>query len=185
MNTFFVLPTSMFLGTIVWTLAFRSYAAKWFFEKDLATALRPLLLLHSFRYIGLMFLIPGVTSEPLDPRFAVPAAVGDLAAAVFALAALWALNRNNFTAISTIALFNVVGFADLIYAVSSGMAYTPDGALGATFWIPAVIVPLLLVTHVFIFVRLAREATAEQLRESPRETQANPIAVAGTHRSAP
>ena len=43
-------------------------------------------------------------------------------------------------------------------AVARGLLFTPDGALGATFWIPAVIVPLLIVSHMYIFGRLWSEA---------------------------
>src|SRR5262249_36924876 len=51
-------------------------------------ALQPLLLLHSFRFVGLAFLVPGVVSPDLPAAFARPAAYGDLIAAVLALLAL-------------------------------------------------------------------------------------------------
>ena len=51
-------------------------------------ALRLLLLVHSFRFIGLAFLVPGVVSPNLPAEFARPAAYGDLIAAVLALVAL-------------------------------------------------------------------------------------------------
>ena len=54
-------------------------------------------------------------------------------------------------------LFNAWGLADLLNAVGRGLLYTPDGALGAAFWIPLLIVPLLVVSHVYIFHRLWRE----------------------------
>ena len=53
-------------------------------------------------------------------------------------------------------VFNVEGTLDLLNAVMQGLRYTDDGALGATFFIPAVVVPALLVTHVMIFIILLK-----------------------------
>jgi hypothetical protein len=152
-----ILPVSMVMGLLGWTLAFRWYAQPALDGAAFSAAMRPLLLLHSFRYIGLMFLIPGVTAQSLDPRFAQPAAYGDLLAALLAIGALAAIRYNRPLALGSVAVFDVVGFLDLINAVARGLLFTPDGALGATFWIPMVIVPLLIVTHVYIFGRLYNE----------------------------
>src|SRR5262249_14823174 len=57
-------------------------------DQPRAQALRPLLVLHSFRFIGLAFLVPGVVSLELAAAFAHPAAYGDPLAAVLALLAL-------------------------------------------------------------------------------------------------
>lgn len=131
------------------------------------------MLLHCFRYVGLMFLIPGVTSETLDARFAVPAAYGDLAAAGLAFAALAALRLSRPVALTVVWIFNIWGLADLFNAVARGVAYTPDGALGAAFWIPALFVPPLLVSHGCIFWRLLRE-----MRNAPvTEGKARPIGL--------
>ena len=54
-------------------------------------ALRPLLVLHSFRFIGLSFLVPGVVSPDVPPAFAHSAAFGDLIAATLALLSLLSL----------------------------------------------------------------------------------------------
>ena len=135
--------------------------AKWYVMPSLlalprARALEPLLLFHCFRFIGLAFLIPGVTSQPLDPRFANPAAYGDLLAALLAFLGILALRRGWRAAIPLVWLFNVEGALDLLNAVTQGIRYTEDGALGATFFIPAVVVPALLVTHVMVFIILLR-----------------------------
>ncbi len=68
------LPISMVMGLLVFGLAAKWYLVPALVQVDLKTALTPLLLLHGTRYIGLAFLIPGVTAEPLDARFADPAA---------------------------------------------------------------------------------------------------------------
>ena len=152
-----ILPISMVMAVIGWSLAFRWYALPKLANQSFQVAMQPLLLLHGFRFIGLMFLIPGVTAEPLDPRFAWPAAYGDLLAACLAFLALYAIRADRVLAVTSVAVFNLVGFADLINAVVRGILYTPDGALGSAFWIPMLIVPLLLVTHVYIFEQLIKE----------------------------
>ena len=73
-----ILPLNVLMGLTVYSLI-----AKWYLMPILrslprARALVPLLLFHSSRFIGLAFLIPGVTAQELDPRFANPAAYGDL-----------------------------------------------------------------------------------------------------------
>lgn len=151
-----ILPLSMLMGLTAYGLI-----AKWYLMPVLrvlprARALVPLLLLHCFRFIGLAFLIPGVTSQPLDPRFANPAAYGDLLAALLAFLAILALRGGWRTAIPLVWVFNVEGTLDLLNAVTQGLRYTEDGTLGATFFIPAMIVPALLVTHAMVFVILLR-----------------------------
>ena len=79
--------------------------------KPRARALRPLLLLHSFRFIGLAFLVPGVVSPNLPGAFALPAAYGDLIAAVLALLALAGLQSR--LGIVLVWVFNLWGSADL------------------------------------------------------------------------
>ena len=132
----FVLPVSMTIAVLTWVLILVWYIHPLLRSRGFADALRPLLLLHCFRYIGLMFLIPGVTATPLDPRFAIPAAYGDLVAAGLAFASLAALHLARPAALTVVWTFNVWGLADLLNAVARGIIYTPDGALGAAFWIP-------------------------------------------------
>ena len=151
-----ILPLS-----IVMSLLSYSLIANWYVMPALAPmprekALIALLLPHSFRHIGMAFLIPGVTAEALDPRFANPAGYGDLLAAVLALVAIAALRWRWAAAIPLVWVFNVEGLLDLLNALYRGFRYTPDGHLGATYFIPAVIVPALLVTHVMVFKLVLR-----------------------------
>ncbi len=158
-----ILPTSMVMAIIAWSLIFIWYVHPILREWSFEAAMRPLLLLHSFRYIGLMFLIPGVTAETLDTRFAWPAAYGDLVAALLAFASIGVLYIHRIGGIVAVWIFNIWGLVDLLNAVARGFLFTPDGALGAAFWIPALIVPLLLVTHFYIFVRLLGEMRTTRL----------------------
>ena len=113
-------------------------------------ALRPLLILHSFRFIGLAFLVPGVVSPDLPPAFAHSAAYGDIIAATLALFSLLSLSGRAGVAIAWI--FNLWGLADLLNAFyQANHAGLLAGQLGATFFIPTLIVPLLLITHGLAF----------------------------------
>jgi hypothetical protein len=105
----------------------------------------------------MVFLIPGVTSQALDPRFANPAAYGDLIAALLAILAIFALRLSWRAAIPLVWLFNIEGTLDLLNALFQGLRYTENGHLGATYFIPAVIVPVLLVTHYMVFILLLRK----------------------------
>src|ERR1700758_1202696 len=108
-----------------------------------AEALQPLLILHCFRFIGLAFLVPGVVSPDLPSAFAHSAAYGDIIAAVLALLALLWLPRE--TGVVMAWIFNLWGSADLLNAFyqanHSGLL---AGQLGATYFLPTLIVPLLL-----------------------------------------
>ncbi len=146
-----ILPLCMLMGLLTWSLVFVWYVHPGLRRRPPMEALEPLLLLHAFRFIGLLFLMPGVTATPLDPRFALPAAYGDLVAALLALACIAALRAGTSWALAGVWIFNVWGFVDLLNAVARGLLFTEDGDLGATYWIPATIVPLLLITHGYIF----------------------------------
>jgi hypothetical protein len=121
-------------------------------------ALIALIVPHAFRYVGLSFLVPGVVSPSLEQAFAIPAAYGDFCASILALIAIVALNARSHWAIPLVWLFNIWGFADLYFAIYQGVigvGITP-GSLGAAFFLPAAIVPPLLITHGLIFWLLLR-----------------------------
>ena len=111
-----------------------------------AEALRPLLILHSFRFIGLAVLVPGVVSPDLSPVFAHSAAYGDIIAAILALFSLLLLPSTAGFAAAWI--FNIWGVADLVNSFYQGPHVgLLAGQLGAAYFIPSVFVPLLLITH--------------------------------------
>lgn len=122
-----------------------------------AEGLRPLLLLHAFRYVGLAFLVPGVVSPELPEAFARPAAYGDLATSLLALLAIATLGSRLGTII--VWAFNIVGTVDLLNAFYQGNRLgigDAPGVQGAAYFIPTVLVPLLLVTHALVFRILLR-----------------------------
>jgi hypothetical protein len=119
--------------------------------------LKPILLLHGFRFLGLAFVVPGVVSPELPASFAQPVAYGDLLTAVLALLALTTLGTGTGTVITWV--FNAFGTADLFFAFYLGarisLPETP-GLLGAGYFILMAFVPLLLITHGLAFRILMR-----------------------------
>ena len=141
---------SIAFSLIAWGIVSARYIWPELRLRPRADALRPLLILHSFRFIGLAFLVPGVVSPDLPPAFAHSAAYGDIGAAVLALLALISLSIGAGIAIAWI--FNLWGLADLLNAFyQANHAGLLAGQLGATFFIPTLIVPLLLITHGLAF----------------------------------
>ena len=121
-------------------------------------ALLPLVVPHTARFLGLSFLIPGVVSPSLAPAFAIPAAYGDLIAAVLAMVTALALSARASWAIAIAWVFNVWGTVDLLHAIYQGQIGAPISpeSLGAAFYIPTLIVPGLLTTHALMFWLLLR-----------------------------
>jgi hypothetical protein len=142
---------SIVLGFLAWGIVAARTLWPALRQRPRVDALRPLLLLHGFRFIGLAFLVPGVVSPDLPSAFARPAAYGDLVAALLALIALASLRSR--LGIPLVWLFNVWGSADLLHAYYQGRIGVgiDPGQLGAAYFIPTVVVPLLLVTHVLVF----------------------------------
>src|SRR5262249_38342542 len=120
-------------------------------ERD--DALVALVVPHTFRFIGLGFLVPGLVSPSLPQAFAAPAAYGDLVAALLAVATAIALPRGVSLATELAWLFNLWGTADFILAFYQGLfgARIDPGMLGAAFFIPTVVVPPLFIAHALIF----------------------------------
>ena len=149
---------SILMSFVAFGIVARIHVWPWLRVMPREDALIALLTPHLFRFIGLSFLVPGVVSLSLPHAFAAPAAYGDLAAAILAIIAVAALARRAAFAIAIVWVFNVWGTIDLLTAIYQGqigIGIAP-GALGAAFYIPTVLVPLLLVTHVLIFRLLLR-----------------------------
>jgi hypothetical protein len=164
MDSLALFGISVFFSFAMWSIVAARYLWPWLNALHRPDALQPLLLLHAGRFIGLSFLVPGVVSPELPAAFAQPAAYGDLVASVMALCALLALRTAAGTAL--VWIFNIWGTADLLYAFYQGLfgARIEPGHLGAAYFIPTVIVPLLLVTHIVIFRLLVRRDASEAHR---------------------
>jgi hypothetical protein len=156
---------SIAFGFIAWGIITARYIWPKLRLRQRAEALRPLLVLHSFRFIGLAFLVPGVVSPDLPSAFAHSAAYGDIAAATLALFSLLLLPRG--AGVVSAWIFNLWGSADLLNAFyQANDAGLMAGQLGATYFIPTLVVPLLLITHGLAFRILLQHQSESAMRES-------------------
>ena len=156
MSQLAVYGTAIVFGFTAWGLVTAHYIWPVLRGWPSADALRPLLLLHCFRFMGLAFVVPGIVSPDLPAAFASPAAYGDLIAAIFALLAL-AAGLQTKLGIALVWVFGVWGTGDLLYAFYQGNRVgLQPGQLGATYFIVIVLVPLLFITHGLVFRLLLR-----------------------------
>jgi hypothetical protein len=147
--------TSIALSFIAWGIVTARYIWPRLRNRQRAEALQPLLVLHSFRFMGLAFLVPGVVSADLPSAFAQCAAYGDLIAAFLALLSLVSLP--GAAGVAATWIFNIWGTADLLNAFyQANRAGLVAGQLGATYFIPTFVVPILLITHGIAFRILLR-----------------------------
>ena len=153
MDTQAIFGLQFFLSLVVWGLIAKWLLGPWLEKMSPHQALLYLTLPHAFRYMGMVFLVPGVVAQPLPGGFATLAAYGDLATGLLALLALIALRTGWARALALVWLFNIVGTVDLLNALRH-QNVIPD--FGATWYIPTLFVPLLLVTNFMIFTRLLR-----------------------------
>ena len=151
-----ILTVNLAFSTLVFWIAARLYVLPNLASLQPRAVLLPILLLHSLRHLGLMFLAAGATYPGVPAQFAYPAAFGDLLAALLALAAIPAVAGNWRGARLLVWVFNVEGTVDLIAAITLATLYNAPPYMGAAYWIPAFWVPALLVTHYITFVVLLR-----------------------------
>jgi len=147
----------LILGYLAWLLCFGAYIWPRLRSMDRVEAQRAIATLHSFRFFGLVFILPGVVGN-LPAGFATFAAYGDFATGLLAMLALLTVRIRPLFWLFVVA-FNVVGAVDLIvdyyHATQLGLP-AHAGELGATYAIPILYVPLLMITHVAAFYLLAR-----------------------------
>ena len=151
-----ILTANLLFSTLVFWVAAKIYLLPRLHELKARTILLPILLLHSFRHLGLMFLAPGATYAGIPPQFAYPAALGDLLAAILALASIPAVAKGLRSARILVWIFNVVGSLDLLAAITLATIYGASTYMGPAYWIPAFWVPALLVTHYITFIILGK-----------------------------
>jgi hypothetical protein len=153
-----VFQIHLVLGYVAWLLCFGVYIWPQLKAMDHFEAQRAIATLHSFRFFGLVFILPGVVGPNLPADFAAFAAYGDFATGVLAILALLMFPiRPLFWAF--VVAFNLVGAADILldyyHAIRAGLPAVA-GELGATYAIPIIYVPLLMITHVVAFYLLVR-----------------------------
>jgi hypothetical protein len=160
-----IFQIQLLLAYVAWLLCFRTYAWPRLKAMDTVDAHRAIATLHSFRFFGLVFILPGVVGPALPAGFAPFAAHADLATGVLALLALLTVRIPPLFALFVVG-FNVVGLVDFIvdyyHAIRGGLPEV-SGQLGAAYAIPILFVPLLMITHVaaFYFMLKGRQPRRE------------------------
>ncbi|HEX4117296.1 MAG TPA: hypothetical protein VHX99_00720 [Rhizomicrobium sp.] len=154
-----IFPIHLVLGYAAWLLCFGTYIWPWLKALDRFQAQRAIATLHSFRFFGLVFILPGVIGPGLPAAsFGAFAAYGDFATGLLALLALLTARiRPLFWLFVT--AFNLVGAADILidyYHATQINLPAIAGQLGAAYAIPILYVPLLMITHVVALTWLVR-----------------------------
>ena len=153
-----VFTVQLVLGYVAWLLCYRVYIWPRLKSMDRIEAQRAIATLHSFRFFGLVFVIPGVVGSHLPSGFAAFAAYGDFATGLLAMLALLTVRVRPLFWLFIVA-FNIVGTADLFldyyHAVQANLPAVA-GELGATYAIPIIYVPLLMITHIAALYMLVR-----------------------------
>jgi hypothetical protein len=164
MSTETLFRIHLVLGYVAWLLLFYAYIWPRLKAMEEVEAHRAIATLHSFRFFGLVFIVPGVVGPNLPASFATFAAYGDFATGLLALAALAAVRIRPLFWLFVIA-FNVVGIGDIIidyyHATLAGLPAIA-GELGSTYVIPIIYVPTLMITHVTAFYLLLRSQFSAQ-----------------------
>jgi hypothetical protein len=158
MSTTLVFQSHLVLGYLVWALCFATYIWPRLKAMEPVAAQRAIATLHSFRFFGLVFILPGVVGPDLPPHFAVFAAYADLATGLLAMAALVTV-RIPMLFWGFVVAFNLVGAGDIIldyiHAIEVDLP-SIAGELGAAYVIPVIVVPALMITHIAAFALLWR-----------------------------
>jgi hypothetical protein len=145
------------LGYVAWLLCFGAYFWPRLKSMDRVEAHRAIATLHSFRFFGLVFILAGVAGN-LPSGFARFAAYGDFATGLLAMLALLTVRLRSLFWLFVVS-FNLAGTVDIIvdyyHAIQLGVDVNP-GEFGATYAIPIIYVPLLMITHVSAFYLLLR-----------------------------
>ena len=155
MDSFQIFGLQFLLSLIGYGLIAKWYVAPRLAALPLHDALIPLLFLHAFRHLGMVFLVPAVVAPTLPRGFALFAAYGDLLAGLLALLAIVALRNRWPLALALTWVFNIEGTVDLLNALRY-VVVVPH--LGSAWYIPTMLVPALLVTHFMIFAMLLKHS---------------------------
>ena len=152
-----IFQTHLVLGYAASLLLFGTYVLPWLKAMDRIEAQRVIATFHSFRFFGLVFLVPGVVGN-LPTSFATFAAYGDFATGLLAMLALMTVRIRPLFWLF-VAVFNLVGLTDILldyyHATQAGLPEMA-GQLGATYAIPILYVPMLMITHVAALYWLVR-----------------------------
>jgi hypothetical protein len=153
-----IFQLQLVLGYVACLLCFSAYVLPRLKAMERFNAHRVIATVHSFRFFGLVFILPGVVGPNLPTVFATFAAYGNFATGILALLALLTVRVRPLFRFF-VAAFNLVGIVDLIlayyHAIQGGL---PEhaGQLGLAYPIPILYVPTLMITHIVALYWLVR-----------------------------
>lgn len=155
-------PQSVFglqflFSLLVIGLSAKRIVAPWLVRRLRSDALFWLILPHSFRSVAVFYIAPEAFAEGAISLLSSPAAIGSVLAGVLALTALLFLRMTWTGALLVVWIFNIVGTIDLLNIVRHA-----EANFGGAWYIPTIVAPILLVTHIMIFDRLPKRATKAQ-----------------------
>lgn len=158
MSSTLLFQLHLILGYVAWLLCFSAYIWPWLRSMEPFDAQRAIATLHSFRFFGLVFILPGIVSPDLPASFTQFVAYGDFATSILALLALLTARMRPLFWLLVVA-FNLAGVIDLVVVYYHAIRIdlpSRAGELGSTYWIPVIYVPLLMITHFAAFYLLLR-----------------------------
>ncbi|HKY53815.1 MAG TPA: hypothetical protein VJM08_05875 [Anaerolineales bacterium] len=148
-------PLPLFLIQFVWFLVVWSTIGLMFVNPSLrgcspARALSVWLVPQLFRVLGVGLLVPNLAPQ-MPQSFAMTTAVGDCLTAFLALISLVALHKEWLYAQRLVWTCNIIGSLDLVIALVNAARVEAPRFLGAQWFVPAVLVPLMIVSHLMVF----------------------------------
>jgi hypothetical protein len=157
MNSVTIFWLQLLTSVFVLSLVAAWYVWPYLTKLSRNSALIPLLFAHVPRYVGMTLLVPGMIDPKLPREFLSGAAYGDLLEATLALASLFALRRNWRFAVGLVWVTNTWGFVDLLNGVRGVLQLNvPSFDLGTIWYIYTFYAPLVLVSHLMIFLVLIK-----------------------------
>jgi len=157
-----VFNVQLVLGYLAWLLCFGRYIWPRLKAMDGIKAQQAIATLHSFRFFGLVFILPGVAGN-LPTGFTHFAAYGDFATGLLATLALLTVRVRPLFWLFVVT-FNIVGAGDLIgnyyHAIQLDLPLHA-GEFGSLYGIPILYVPVLMITHFASFYLLLRRPSRQ------------------------
>ena len=122
--------------------------------------------MHFTRFVGIYFLVLGNRGD-LPEGFAKPAGIGDI---VIAIAAGFLVLVPQLRGRKILLIWNTLGLLDIIFVAFAALRFglkdwqsmAPVRALPLSL-LPTFIVPLIIVSHILIFVRLEVDAASSRV----------------------
>ncbi len=151
-------PKYLLVFQFAWFLLAWAAVTKYFIlpnlsKKNRLDALAMMIAPQMFRVLGVGLLVANI-SPGMPLSFAIPTAIGDTVTAVLAFSAVVALKKRLASAIPLLWITNVFGSLDIVVALIGAIRIGAAEHLNAQWFVPAFVLPLMIVSHVTVFFLL-------------------------------